>query len=101
MPPFRTILSGSTAFKLTSFEVKPEQIQAAYRQVDQELVEALKLAAGRIRRFHQEQKEAVWKGVQGDEYGQIVLPLSRVGLYAPGGLAPYPSSLLMIAIPPG
>ncbi|MBN1190480.1 MAG: histidinol dehydrogenase [Dehalococcoidales bacterium] len=87
-------------FNIPSLEVKPEQIREAYRQVDKELVEALKLAAERIDRFHREQKEAVWKGIEGEEYGQIVLPLARVGLYAPGGMAAYPSSLLMIAIPP-
>jgi histidinol dehydrogenase len=87
-------------FKIPAFEVKPEQVREAYSQVDKDLVEALKLAAERIRRFHQEQKDVVWKGVEGREYGQIVLPLARVGLYAPGGMAAYPSSLLMIAIPP-
>ncbi len=87
-------------FSISSPEIGPEQIQAAYRLVPSDLVEALKLAAGRIRRFHQEQKDAVWKGIDGPEYAQLVLPLARVGLYAPGGLAPYPSSLLMIAIPP-
>ncbi len=87
-------------FKISAPEVKPEQIREAYSQVDKDLVEALKLAAERIRQFHQEQKDAVWKGIEGKEYGQMVLPLARVGLYAPGGMAAYPSSLLMIAIPP-
>jgi histidinol dehydrogenase len=87
-------------FRIPAFEVKPAQIQEAYRQIEPGLVDALKLAAERIRRFHQEQKDAVWRGISGPEYGQIVTPLARVGLYAPGGLAPYPSSLLMIAIPP-
>ena len=33
------------------------------------------------------------------ELGQRILPLSRVGIYAPGGLACYPSTVLMTAIP--
>jgi histidinol dehydrogenase len=68
--------------------------------VDNKLVSALRTASGRIRAFHQAQKEAVWHGVTGLEWGQIVRPLTRVGLYAPGGTAPLISSVLMIAIPP-
>jgi histidinol dehydrogenase len=83
-----------------SLTVSKEQISAAYQKVDPALVEALKLAAERIRQFHQEQKDVVWRGIDGKEYGQMVRPLSRVGLYAPGGTAPLISSVLMIAIPP-
>ena len=44
-------------FKITILEVSRLEIQAAYSQVGQDLVEALKVAAGRIRKFHQEQKD--------------------------------------------
>ncbi len=86
--------------KTEAFAVDRQQIAAAYARVPPELTAALRLAAERIREFHQLQKELVWRGVEGREWGQLVRPLSRVGLYAPGGTAAYPSSLLMIAIPP-
>jgi histidinol dehydrogenase len=87
-------------YQIKSFEVSKKDIQAAYKKIDPELIEAIKLAAQRIRDFHQEQKDLVWKGVEGKQWGQLVRPLSRVGLYAPGGTAPLFSSVLMIAIPP-
>jgi len=63
------------------------------------LLEALKLAADRIRDFHESQKEAMWHGVQGKEWGQQIRALGRVGVYAPGGTASYPSTVLMVAVP--
>jgi histidinol dehydrogenase len=87
-------------FRISRLEVPHSEIQAAYQQVAPELVEALKLSAQRIRDFHQEQKELVWKGVDGPQWGQLVRPLEKVGLYAPGGTASLVSSVLMIAIPP-
>ncbi len=87
-------------YKLSEFEVTRSQIKAAYERVTPELVKALELAAQRIRAFHQEQKDIVWKGVDGKEWGQLVRPLGRVGLYAPGGTAALASSVLMIGIPP-
>jgi len=63
---------------------------------------ALELAAERIRRYHERQRE----GLFGFEYeeggvrlGSRVSPLERVGVYVPGGKARYPSSVLMAAIP--
>ncbi len=87
-------------FKITSIEVDRKQIKEAYSHVDKELVKAFQLAAERIRAFHQEQKNIVWRGVEGKEWGQLVRPIEKVGLYAPGGTAPLASSVLMIAIPP-
>ena len=86
--------------RVSSLEVKAEQIKAAYNTIEPELLEAFKLASRRIRKFHQEQKELVWRGVEGKEWGQLVRPLDKVGLYAPGGTAALASTVLMIAIPP-
>ena len=86
--------------RVSSMEVKAEQIKAAYNTIEPELLEAFKLASRRIRKFHQEQKELVWRGVEGKEWGQLVRPLDKVGLYAPGGTAALASTVLMIAIPP-
>ena len=86
--------------RVSSMEVKAEQIKAAYNTIEPELLEAFKMASRRIRKFHQEQKELVWRGVEGKEWGQLVRPLDKVGLYAPGGTAALASTVLMIAIPP-
>ena len=86
-------------FRLKSIEIKPEQIREAYSQTAKELVEALTIAAGRIRSFHEAQKEHLFQGVNGDEWDQLVRPLDRAGVYAPGGTASYPSTVLMTAIP--
>ena len=87
------------SIKLDTIEISRQEITNASKRVDRELISALKLAAERIKRFHQEQKEAVWRGVNGNEWGQIVRPLKRVGIYVPGGLASYPSTVLATAIP--
>ncbi len=81
--------------KLSSLEVSPKQVKDAYRRVDEELVSALKLAAERIGSFHHKQKDGLAKAGA----GQLIRPLERVGVYAPGGTASYPSTVLMTAIP--
>jgi histidinol dehydrogenase len=82
-----------------ALEISRPQIQNAYSYVNQSTVDALKVAARRIREFHQEQKDRLFRGVAGKEWGQLVRPLGRVGVYAPGGTASYPSTVLMTAIP--
>lgn len=84
----------------SSFEVPRERWAEAARSLDPELLKALETAAGEIRRFHERQARNSWidSGPEGT-LGQLVVPLERVGLYAPGGAAPLPSTLLMAAIP--
>jgi histidinol dehydrogenase len=84
--------------KLTALEVNKKQITNAYREVNKELVSALKLAAKRIRSFHLRQKRRIWR-IASAGSGQLIRPLERVGVYAPGGTASYPSTVLMTAIP--
>ena len=63
---------------------------------------ALELAAARIARYHERQRPAeagFHYEEDGVELGMRVSPLGRVGVYAPGGKARYPSSVLMSAIP--
>jgi histidinol dehydrogenase len=81
--------------KLSSLEVSKKQIKDTYKQVDEELVSALKLAAERIGSFHQKQKDSLFK----ENAGQLIRPLERIGVYAPGGSAAYPSTVLMTAVP--
>jgi histidinol dehydrogenase len=62
---------------------------------------ALQTAAKRIASFHRKQRQTSWsyQDPLGMTLGQIVTPLERVGIYAPGGKAAYPSSVLMNVIP--
>jgi histidinol dehydrogenase len=86
--------------RLDALLVTEEEIAAGVAQVPPETLAALRTAATRIEAFHQRQLRQSW--VNFDEYGtlgQIIRPLTRVGLYVPGGTAAYPSSLLMSAIP--
>ena len=70
-------------------------------QVNSEDRIALELAAERIRAYHQKQlpEDAHWTDESGAELGWRWTPVSAGGLYVPGGLASYPSSVLMNAIP--
>ena len=85
--------------ELASLEITKEQVTRAYREVNAELVSALRLAAERILTFHAAQKDSIWGGVTKPGSGQLVRPLERVGVYVPGGTASYPSTVLMTAIP--
>jgi histidinol dehydrogenase len=82
-------------------ELSAAQLQQAFEQLDPTVRDALELAAGRIREFHQRQVQPDWQYVDalGNTLGQKVTPLDRVGIYVPGGKASYPSSVLMNAIP--
>ena len=84
---------------LTMLEISRERISTAYQEVSQELVSALRLAAERIRYFHNLQKNKIFKEFTEQGLGQLVRPLERVGVYVPGGTASYPSTVLMTAIP--
>jgi len=85
--------------KLTSLEVSKKQVASAYQEVSPELVSALRLAAERIRSFHNAQKDNIWGEFTRLGLSQLMRPLERVGVYAPGGTASYPSTVLMTAIP--
>ena len=82
-------------------EVKQQDMQAALTSIPAEQGKALRLAAERIRRFHERQLQQSWDYTEADgtRLGQRVSALERVGLYVPGGKAAYPSSVLMNAIP--
>jgi histidinol dehydrogenase len=82
-------------------EVSPQEMEAALARVDREEFEILEMAARRIENFHRRQVQESWSisAEEGIELGQRITPLERVGIYAPGGLAAYPSTVLMAAIP--
>jgi histidinol dehydrogenase len=88
--------------ELGDLEVPRDAIDAAYARIEDSLREAMHRSAARIRRFHEHQARAEggWIAEDGDSrLGQLVRPLERVGIYAPGGMALYPSSVLMSAVP--
>ena len=87
---------------LTEIAVSDEEREAAYDQVDAELVESLVQAEVRISRFHELQRgRDLWlqEMEPGITLGVKTTPLSRVGAYVPGGRAAYPSTALMCTIP--
>ncbi|MGD2024506.1 MAG: histidinol dehydrogenase [Methyloceanibacter sp.] len=81
--------------------VTETDVAAAHSAVDDETVEALKLAHQRILDHHNRQLPASESYVDaiGVELGQRWTPVSSAGLYVPGGTASYPSSVLMNAVP--
>jgi histidinol dehydrogenase len=85
--------------KLAGLEVTKREINKVYKQTDAGLLKALELAARRITAFHVKQKKALLRDSASSNLGWLMRPLERVGIYVPGGTAPLPSSLLMIAIP--
>ena len=79
----------------------PDEIAAECALVSDEDRAALELAAARIRAYHSRQMpdDAQWTDDTGATLGWRWTPVSAAGLYVPGGLASYPSSVLMNAIP--
>jgi len=85
--------------KLPAIEVSKREISEARYQIDRDLFKALEIAAEQIRSFHIAQRNGLFSGVANMGGGTIARPLEKVGVYAPGGTASYPSTVLMTAIP--
>jgi len=70
--------------------------ERAHEEVDDEILDAISTAADNIREFHERQVPDDWReDFDGRELGRRYRPLEGVGVYAPGGTAAYPSSVLM------
>ena len=89
-------------------DLSPQTMRFSAAEIDAECAKvstadraALELAATRIRAYHTRQKpeDAMWDEPTGARLGWRWTPVSAAGLYVPGGLASYPSSVLMNAIP--
>jgi histidinol dehydrogenase len=89
-------------------DLKPEELRvsgaeldAAYQQVSKELLDAIRLARQQIEAFHRQRVPKSWVHFGDDEIvlGKRYTPVDRAGLYVPGGLAAYPSTVLMNAVP--
>ncbi len=81
--------------------ISEDEIDAAIRDVPKAEAEALELAAERIRAYHERQlpRDECWTDETGATLGWRWNAVGAAGLYVPGGLASYPSSVLMNAIP--
>jgi histidinol dehydrogenase len=81
--------------------ISAEQCAVAHEDIADDLREALNLAARRIAAYHEKQKPeaSAWTDQAGVRLGARWNAVEAAGIYVPGGLAAYPSSLLMNAIP--
>ena len=86
-----------------TLEVTPKEMAEALRSLTKEELKSLNVTASRIKTFHQKQFSKctkTWKEKKnGITWGEMVSPIERVGIYVPGGLAAYPSTVFMNAIP--
>ncbi|GGL95266.1 histidinol dehydrogenase [Streptomyces cinereus] len=82
-------------------EISQEKLKQAFDGLNPTIKQALELAARRVTSFHERQRQESWtyQDALGNTLGQQVTPLDKVGIYVPGGLASYPSSVLMNALP--
>ena len=85
--------------------VSDEAIRAAPAQLEREVSQALQRSIERVREYHLRQKAELadtdwsYQDSFGNQLGQRVRPIRKVGIYAPGGKAAYPSTVIMTAIP--
>ena len=89
-------------FSEEKLRVSEREIKNAYKKLKKKEINALRKAAENIRTFHKEQigrREWSITTLEGVKVGQLIRPLSSIGVYAPGGKAAYPSSALMCTIP--
>ena len=86
------------AAELDSLQIPEAELDAAWDATPDDLKRALELAARRITEFHEATLPRDWVDLGGG-LGELLRPLERVGLYAPGGTAAYPSTVMMTAIP--
>ena len=75
--------------KIEALQIKKEEIKKGFNNISDSMRSSLIEAARRIRIFHEKQKQETWiyKDDDGNELGQRILPMDRVGVYVPGGKA--------------
>ncbi|MEC7875988.1 MAG: histidinol dehydrogenase, partial [Pseudomonadota bacterium] len=96
-----TNLYDHRSVKIEALQIKEDEIKMASDRISDLMRDSLNEAIRRIRIFHEKQKQETWifKDDDGNELGQRITPMDRVGVYVPGGKAAYPSSVLMNVIP--
>jgi histidinol dehydrogenase len=90
-----------TAKSVTELQIPPADMRSALASLPRGQRDALEAAAERVRSYHEQQRAQSWTycDSDGNELGQQITPIDRVGIYVPGGKAAYPSSVLMNALP--
>ena len=88
-------------FRPDPVAVPQQQLEQAWKDLPDNLRDALELAHRRISEFHQRQRpqDIRMEGAHGEQLGRRWRPVQRAGLYVPGGRAAYPSTVLMNAVP--
>ena len=94
-------LDNHHAHSLADLEVPAERLKEAVDTIPTQLKADLETAAARIRDYHRHQLPRDWEFTDshGNRLGERFLPVDRAVIYAPGGKAVYPSSVLMGALP--
>jgi histidinol dehydrogenase len=92
----KTDITNAGALKLSQ-----AAIDAAYGECESETIAALEMAAERIKSYHEKQlpQDFHYQDAQGVVLGNVWKSVETAGIYVPGGLASYPSSVLMNAVP--
>ena len=74
--------------KLDLLEVTNDEIEYAYKTIDEELLEVIKYSHDNIKKYHEKQvrNNFIMSEDNGVILGQIINPIEKVGLYVPGGL---------------
>jgi histidinol dehydrogenase len=97
---------GQSVSDMAALSIGQDQLLEAYESIDDLVRDALIESADRVREYHEHQKASIASGDgwrytdnMGNHLGQNIRPMSRVGIYAPGGKASYPSTVIMTAIP--
>ncbi len=98
---YTRLLDGVEATSMSALRLAKAELERAFAALPVAQREALVIAAGRIRAYHERQVTQSWSFTEADgtRLGQQVTPLDRVGIYVPGGKAAYPSTVLMNAMP--
>ncbi len=97
---------GQSVTTMQELVIGSQQLQDAFEAIDPLVREALQASASRVREYHEKQMAATgaaggWHYTDslGNRLGQNIRAMNRVGIYAPGGKASYPSTVIMTAIP--
>ncbi len=90
-----TALDGSSP---VTFEVPQSEINAAFNNLDPASINALELAAERVRKFQSKGLPKSWSDGAG-KFGERVTPLGSVAAYVPAGTAPLASTVIMTVVP--
>lgn len=87
---------------IKTFQVSKKEIKDAYQSVTKDQIQAIKLAKTRLEKTESALKNKLGKieiKTDGIKITKIFVPLDSVGCYVPGGLARYPSSVIMSVVP--